>query len=135
VKAVKGWQPDGTGVQPAGDIGGDIQAGDSYSVRFVNPGLPHAIITYTAYPAGESGPDSADFYVQAEIESLICEDPADPGSTETWSEVEYHRPDDEAWYGTVTEAEEAARRAAARYLEYAGYLDWNGEPFTTGGSL
>lgn len=132
---MKGWQPDGTGVQPGGDIGGDIQVGDSYSVRFLNPGLPHALITCTAYPAGESGPDSVDFYVQVEIESLTCDDPADPGGTETWSDVEYHRPDDEAWYGTVAEAEEAARRTAAHYLEYADYLDWDGEPFTTGGAL
>jgi hypothetical protein len=125
---VKGWQPDGTGVQPGGDIGGDIQAGDSYSVRFRNPGLPHAIITYTAYPAGESGPDSGEFYVQAEIESLTCTDPADPGGTETWSEVEYPPPGD-GWYDSVAEAEEAARKDAASYLDYAYCLDWDGEPF------
>jgi hypothetical protein len=125
---VNGWQPDGTGIQPGGDTGGDLQAGDAYRVRFLNPGLPHAIITYTAYPAGQSGPDSADFYIQAEIESLTCTDAADPGGTETWSVNEYHHPD-EAWYSTVAEAEEAARQDAAQYLEHAGHLDWDGEPF------
>lgn len=47
--AVAGWQPDGTGVVSNGDCGGDIQRGESYSVRFVHPDLYGSLVTITYY--------------------------------------------------------------------------------------
>ncbi|SRR6266496_3703138 len=120
------WQPDGRGVQPGGHAGGDIQAGDSYSVRYVRPDLPGSLITRTAYPV-EYDHLPGEFVIQIQTEWLVCTDPRDPGGTEIWSDYAY---DDEGCpiYGSAAEAERAARRAASAMLGEAGIHDWNGQP-------
>ena len=75
------WAADGTGVQPGGDAGGDLQAGESYSVRYRRADRPCAMITRTAYPAGVPGRPGV-FFVQVETELLVSIDPLDPGGTE-----------------------------------------------------
>lgn len=123
---VSGWKPDGTGIVSNGDCGGDIQRGDSYSVRYRNPGLPNAVITSTAY-AAEYDSNPGDFFVQVQTEWVICNDPEHPGDTETWSDANY---DDEAIiYNTAAEAEEAARQLAAEFPDDAESPEWDGEPW------
>ena len=118
------WQPDGRGVQPGGNVGVPLRERASYSVRYVRADLPGAMITRTAYPV-ERYP--GEFTVRIETEWLICEDPAAPGGTETWSDYAY---DDEGCpiYGSATEAEGAARQVAAELLGDAGIHDWDGQP-------
>jgi len=118
------WQPDGSGVRPGGHGGGDIQRGDSYSVRYVRPDMPGSLITRTAY-AVENVP--GEFTVQIQTEWLICTDPRDPGGTEIWSDVSY---DDEGApiYSSAADGERAARQVAAELLGDAGAHDWNGHP-------
>ena len=123
-----GWRPDGTGIQPGGDIGGDIQASDSYSVRFRHPDLPNAVITCTAYAAEDADRNPGEFFLQVETEYLTCTDPSDPGGTETWSDVTYDEEDGRIW-DTAGEAEEAARQRAAEELGDADSLEWDGEPW------
>jgi hypothetical protein len=124
---VKGWQPDGTGIVSNGDCGGDMQRGDSYSVRYRNPGLPSAVITRAAYAAEDDG-NPGDFFIQVQTEWLICDDPEYPGDTETWSDITYDDEDARIW-DTAGEAEEAARQRAAEELSDAESIGWDGEPW------
>jgi hypothetical protein len=118
-----GWAIDVTGVQPGGDVGGDSQAGESYSVRYRRADRQRAMITRTTYPAGV--PDQPDaFFVQIETEWLVSADPLDPGGTETWSEYAY---DDEAGtYTSAAEAEKAALRVATGLLSDGCSQNWDG---------
>jgi hypothetical protein len=126
------WHPDGTGVQPGGDaVGGDIQRGDSYSVRFIRDDMPGSLLTVTFY-AVEYGNCPGEFVVQRQIEWLLCSDPADPGGTEIWSDYEY---DDisPTVMDTAGQAEQAAREVAAQDLDGgAEDINWNGQPFRYG---
>lgn len=122
-----GWQPDGSGVRPGGDCGGDRQHGESYSVRFRHPGLPGAVITRAAY-AVESGKRPGRFHVQVQTEFTLCTDPDRPGDTETWSDVTYD--DWDRTWRTAAEAEADARdRVTAEVIRDAYCLNWEGEPW------
>ena len=124
------WRPDGTGVDSYGDCGGDIQRGDSYSVRFVRPDLPGSLITETYY-AVEYDECPGEYVVQRQVEFMVCEDPADPGGTEIWSEVTY---DDVSYLvkDTEAEAEQEAREFADAALGHGDTHGWDGQPdYTT----
>lgn len=83
------WRPDGTGVEPNGDaVGGDIQRGESYSVRFIRPDRPRSLVTVSFY-ATESDNNPGEYGVQRQVEWLVCEDPNLPGDTEVWSDDAY----------------------------------------------
>jgi hypothetical protein len=119
------WQADGRGVLDGGTCGGDIQAGNSYAVRFIRPDLPGSMITVTFYPVADCPPG---FVVERQVEWLVCEDPADPGGTEVWSRYAYDRP-----YGTVfphpDQAQDDAYEAATQTLDLASvYGRWDGQP-------
>jgi hypothetical protein len=120
------WYTDDTGVQPNGDHGGDIGVGDSFSVRYRRLDLPGSMITVTFYPV--EYPDCpGEIVVQREIEFLVCTNPADPGSTEVWSE---ESTDDTAEvHDSVAEAEAAARELAEIALGHADLQTWNGLGF------
>jgi hypothetical protein len=64
--------------------------------------------------------------VQAEF--LTCTDPADPGSTETWSDYAYH--DEPGTYASDQDADRAARQLAATFPAMAGLVSWDGEAAT-----
>ena len=121
-----GWKPDGSGVRPGGDCI-DGQRGESYSLRFRHPDLPHAVITRTAY-AAESGERPGEFFVQVETQFTVCTDPERPADTETWSDVIYD--DWDRLWRTAAEAEaDAGGRALAEIVENAYCLNWEGEPW------
>ncbi len=120
------WQPDGSGVQPGGHVGGDIQRGESFNVRYVRPDLPGSMITRTAYPV-EYDHLPGEFVVQIQTEWLVCTDPRDPGGTEIWSDCAYDDEGAPIW-SSAAEAEGAARRAASEMLGEAEIHDWNGQP-------
>jgi hypothetical protein len=120
------WQPDGTGIQDGGDCGGDIQAGNSYSVRFTRRDMPGSLVTITFYPV-EYDNCPGEFVVQRQIEWMVCRDPRDPGSTEIWSDVEYDDVSDTV-SGTVAGAEREACGKATYALGTADEIKWDGQP-------
>jgi hypothetical protein len=130
--AVRGWHPDGTGITSEGDsAGGDIQRGDSYSVRFICDDIPGSLVTVTFY-AAEPGEDSGGYVVQRQIEWMVCEDPADPGGTEIWSDVEYDDTVLPDWASLAIAEAEARRNAGIALAFDADDISWNGHPFRNG---
>jgi hypothetical protein len=120
-----GWVADGSGVQPGGHVGGDRQIGESYGVRYRRSDMLCAFITRIAYPTAAPGQSGA-FFVQVQTEWLTCEDPLDPGGTETWSDTSYD--DEPGLYWSIKEAGEAARQVAVELLADAASHDWDGSP-------
>lgn len=126
---VTGWQPDGTGVQPNGDCGGDVQDGESFSVRFTNPALPGRLITVAFYPVIYPEWKSREWGVERLVEWLICTDPTDPGGTEVWSDTAVDLVNETAFYHRrEAEAEAEAREFAEAGLSRAWTYAWNGAP-------
>jgi hypothetical protein len=130
------WRPDKAGVSQGGDIGGDIQASDSWAVRFVRDDQPAgpgsaSLVTVTCYGTEDEENNPGEFGIVREVEYLICTDPDDPGGTELWSEYEYDDvfPDQDP--RTAEEAGCLARDEAEAALNDAGELAWNGRPFRT----
>lgn len=123
-----GWQPDGTGVQSTGDIGGDVQRGDSFSVRFTRPDSPGSLLTVAFYAAeGEEQP--GEYFIQRATERLVCNDPADPDATEIWSDVEYADVNGREFWRTAAEAEaEAWQCAEDAFADGRPYFGWDGQP-------
>lgn len=122
--AANEWLPDETDIGFGGPVGGDVQVGESFSVRYSRADRPYAKITRTAYAVNLGGESKGQFLVRVQTEWLVCSDPADPGATELWSDIAY---DDEAEsYETETEAEFAARQVAADLLRDGPSLVWDG---------
>jgi hypothetical protein len=119
------WVADSMGVQPGGEVGGDIQAGESYAVRYRRADQERAIITRTAYPA-QSLTRPGVFFVQVQTEWLVCADPRDPGGTEIWSESATD--DESATYDSAAEAQAAAHQIATSLLDDGASHDWDGLP-------
>jgi hypothetical protein len=120
------WRPDGTGIDSMGDCGGDIQRGDSYSVRFSRPDMPTARVTVTFY-AAEYDECPGEFLVQRQVEFLVGEDPANLSDTELWERTDY----DDVTYEVMDTEEEAdaeALRLATSALGSADYINWDGQP-------
>lgn len=120
--------------EDAGDIGGDVQIGKSYSIRFYHAHLPGRLVTVAAYPirtknyTGEYGDADEVITLEQQTEVMICGDVQDPGSTERWSEVEYTALPErfDGVYATVKEAERAARQLITQTRPE--HIDWDGLP-------
>jgi hypothetical protein len=115
----------GGGVLPGGDVGGDRQASESFSVRFHHRDHPGVLVTYSYYAAvDEENP--AITTVERETEYLVCTDPDDPGGSEVWSA--YRTTALPGRFGTVQAATDAALQAAQRHLvcedPWAGLPPW-----------
>lgn len=118
------WRPSG-GVQPGGDVGGDYQVSDAYSVRFIRPDLPGSLITDYWYVERDERDGS--YYVRCQIEFLLCRDPADPGSSELWAGVAYDDDSDPRDYIDLHAATDRAQKlTSADALRGAGRICWNG---------
>src|SRR6266540_6476860 len=107
------WVRDQRGMLPGGDVGGDAQLDESFSVRFHHRHQPGAMVTFTYYAALDLD-DLATIYVERQTELLACADPADPGSTEEWSDYRYETV--QRGFETVEAAIAAAKRAAEGHL-------------------
>lgn len=124
------WTADGP-PQEDGVVGGD-GAGTAYSVRYTRADKPGSLITSYWYAVSEAerynddpGPDArTGFDVENQVEFVVCTDPADPGSTEVWSDHSYRTPL-ESVFDTEDEAVAYAKRQAADEDPY-GYF-WDGE--------
>ncbi len=113
----------GGGVLPGGDVGGDVQLDESFSVRFWHRDHPGALVTYRYYTALDLD-DLTSVYLERQTEYLVCTDPADPGSTEVWSDYRYETV--QRGFESVEAATATARRAAEGHLACAEA--WSGLP-------
>lgn len=135
------WRLDGQNPQRGGDVGGDIQAADSWCVRFVGdpremrdfthpfraqqaqPGVErlvgkqlHSVVTVYTYAASKSWETvlRGPWHVATQAEMTVCTDPNRPGDTEVWNGGKYI--DDRRAYDDLDKAERAARDLADRYV-------------------
>jgi hypothetical protein len=115
------WRRVNPSIASGGDVGGDVQATESYSVRFRPVSEPDdglfAMVTAYFYGAKLHGR----CWVQEQVEFLVCSDPQDPGSSEVWSD---YRVMDHDQARSVGLADQAARDMAAS-LDGHG-LTWDG---------
>jgi hypothetical protein len=113
----------GGGVLPGGDVGGDAQLDESFSVRFHHHDHPRALVTFYYYAALDLD-DLTTVFVEQQTEYMVCTDPSDPGSTELWSDYRY-RPV-ATGFESVEAATAAAKQAAEAHLVCDE--DWSGRP-------
>lgn len=145
------WKADGSGVMSDGSVGGDIQAGEAWSVRFVpafeqpNADGEYAVVTEYWYATDDwSGnrdrwiqdiePQGNDdeiehrwnhrFGVQCMIEFVLCKDLDDIGSTEVWSDYQYY--DDALYYSLERAQEESKSRAQSSERQNGWDIMWDG---------
>lgn len=117
------WKSVPPGLCPGGDVGGDIQAGDAWDIRFWRDDQPKAVVTVWVYPVQRDG--QRHYRVQAQTELTICTDRGDPGSTEEWADAFYY--DEPGTHDTLSGAEQAARELAERYAAGRVHVtSWDG---------
>lgn len=122
--ALPEWTPARRGITTGGDRS-DLQCGESLTVRFTCPAKPGSLIDVTFYPV--EYPDGTGLYrIERMTEWIICTDPADPGGTEVWSDLDittmpdrYSSPANASFWMWAM-AEEAETFPAA-------YTGWDGE--------
>jgi hypothetical protein len=102
----------GGSVLPGGDVGGDAQLDESFSVRFHHRDRPGALVTYR-YHAALDLDDLTTIYMERQTEYVVCTDPADPGGSEVWSD--YRHATVQRRLGNV-QAAAATKRAAKAHL-------------------
>jgi hypothetical protein len=113
----------GGGVLPGGDVGGDTQASESFSVRFHHRDHTGVLVTYSYFAAVD--PDHlAGITVERHTEYLVCTDRADTGGTELWSAYRYTTLPD--GFASVQAAADAANQAAQDHLVCEE--PWSGRP-------
>jgi hypothetical protein len=113
----------GGGVLPGGDVGGDNQASESFSVRFHHRDRPGVLVTYSYFAAVDEENPAA-ITVERETEFMICTDPADPGGTEVWSAYRWTAL--QSGFASVQAATDAAFQAAQAHLTCEE--PWSGRP-------
>jgi hypothetical protein len=122
------WDQRGGGAVPGGDVGGDSQASEAFSVRFHHRDIPGVMVTYCYYAAVDTD-DPAAISVERQTEYLVCIDPDDPGGTEVWSAYRWAVLQD--GFATVQAATNAALQAAQAHQEceesWAGRPPWTPE--------
>lgn len=105
----------------AGDVGGDIQAGESYCRSYVFGPIEgrYLVVDEFTYPTFIEVPETdarhGKFGVDEQTSYTICTDPDDPGSTEVDSNVIYGEGD-----ARIFETAEDAGRGAYRLLWRSG---------------
>lgn len=141
------WQMDETGITSGGDVGGDVQVGEAYAARFVNPLYPRCVVEITVFPSApersvetqegsvttfhgfENDLDSLGLDTQTEY--VIANEGADmdhPWDDAEWERMDYDSLDTGPFGGDVKKAEGAARRCLENF-DPARDIAWNGEPF------
>ncbi len=123
------WEANDKAPLPGGDVGGDNQASESWSVRWYRADRPGALITEYWY--AEEDDDAQHYVITRQTEYLLCTDPDQPGDTEVWSDAVYDTtaagPFRRLRAATLV-AEELAKVAADSAPDHT----WDGEPFHGG---
>ena len=69
------------------------------------------------------------YVITSMISYLVCTDPADPGGTEVWSDMDYDDEADPFFYQSLEAADAAARKAADKWVANGDYwITWDGTP-------
>ncbi len=105
----------------SGVVGGDAQISETWSARWVRalPDGTFGVVDRAFYVACADGGYP---YVERRTEYMICADPADPGSSERWSDAVYDAVDGEA---SDDLAYWAARHAEGPSVsEWAAVVPW-----------
>lgn len=120
------WKREG-GITAGGDVGGDEQAGECYTARYLSREVPDGVIDVHCYVLGpcEDTPLQP-WAIRWAATYTLCTDTGRPGDTETWSEVIYRRHQWTVPASSENETNAAALRAL-RTLE-ASWLTWEGAP-------
>jgi len=117
------WKPVPPGICQGGDVGGDIQAGDAWDIRFWRDDRPRAVVTVWIYPVKYD--DRPGYRAQVQTEITICADRTEPGSTEEWADAFYY--DDPVVHKKLGEARRATRELAEQYAAGRVHVtDWDG---------
>ena len=132
--AITPWHPEVSSglwaeqVESTGSFG-DLARGTGISARFVRDDLPGSMVTVSYWPqCMEDYDDLPAYYVAGQIEYLICTDPADPGGTEVWSDIELDDDSDPMIYTDLSACEQGAGRQINRWLaDVNTYLNWDGK--------
>lgn len=124
------WAKHGCLFEDAGQYGGDVQVGKSYSRRFARADMPGRLVTVYAYPIEAEGPgdDEKSITLEMQTELMVCRDVDDPGSTEVWSDIEYSDlPERFDVVFTSVELAEQTARALIKSME-PHHIGWDGYP-------
>jgi hypothetical protein len=106
------------------DVGGDIQAGDSWDIRFWRDDRPQSVVTVWIYPVQYQ--NQPGYRVQVQTEVTICTDRNRPGDTERWADAVYR--DEPGEHRNLKDAGRAARALAERYAaDRAHVTNWDGQ--------
>lgn len=121
------WRPDGR-VTLAGVVGGDIQRGRAYTIRFARSDVPAAEINTTFY-AIEYDELPGEYSVQRQVEFMI----RDAGGDDAWSETTYDNVSEFYSY-TIGAAEREAAEHARAELGRGWTHRWDGQPDYSNGA-
>lgn len=118
----------------AGDVGGDYQHGEAWSVQFQNETTPHAIIEVEIFAEqahDAEGLGTGEYYFTSLTHYIIGSDPEDPRETETWSDMEYNS--ENALYGIdFTDPVAVSQMTKVIAEDYArkniSIFTWDGKP-------
>ena len=124
------WLRDESGVMSNGDCGGDVQDGDSYSVRFMSPGLPGRFITVTYYAVQYDEWGSDEWGVERQVEWSVRDDDGEA----LWEDSQTDLVNESSIAIQQAAEEEAAAFAAEDDSDLGAelYGTWDGEPFPVG---
>ncbi len=126
------WKMHG-GITEHGQIGGDVQLGRSFGIRFVHTSLPGRVVEVVAYPvtvdvAGQPHEEGEFIELRCEQQMTVCRDVEDPGSTEVWSDIEFVELPERftRTYARLRFAELEAQALVAGILPE--HIGWDGSP-------
>lgn len=121
------WKREGE-VTPGGDVGGDYQATESWSIRYRAEEDPTRVVEVYYFGEYQSDADAENevgpYDLTRYTDATICRDPSlSPGETEIWSDSRYDKIEtDLTW--SLKSLDEAARGFAA--LHTPDLIDWDG---------
>lgn len=120
------WRKVEPRISKGADVGGDIQVTDAWDVRFRPVDEPsdglHALVTVYHYGVCRDDKQVGEYWVQRQVEYMICTDPADPGDTEVWCDYDFD--DLGEVFRNKRDVAKAARTAAEE--TDAEYITWDG---------
>lgn len=121
------WKREGE-VVPGGDVGGDRQATESWSVRYRAEEDPTRVVEVYYFGEYQTDADAENkvgpYTITRLTDATICRDPQQPpGDTEVWSDFRYDEIATPA-IGSLKYLDEAARGYAAMHTCFM--VDWDG---------
>lgn len=123
------WHLDGKGIIDGGDVGGDIQVGTAWSVRYIRDDMPGSLIIETVYVVKTPSGRGHGYAYETRSTYLVCTDPADPEGTKVWSHTE--KEGSLCDYPTAKEASDDAWQVVLRIntdAQAGAHDGWDGTP-------